>query len=356
MGALDVSTVAFLGAGAIGGTLAACSAAAGHDVCVIDADSSHVDAIRAHGLRVDGVTTAHARLPALLPADAAASGPYEAVVLAVGTSQVAAAFESIRPHLTPAGVIVTLQNGLAAETVARLIGEGRVLPGSVSFAGVLRAPGQIAVASAGPVHIGEFSGPASDRARGLAEAIGPFGPVTADDNVWGFIWAKLAVAAVLSAFALDGRPNADILADDQLHPGLASVLGCVAATASALGVPLQAIKGIDVAAFAGWPDVPSDLARRSFGELGRIASAARATKPYSGVRVSLAEGRAAEPVLTSVIAKCRLAGVDPDPLIRVDEAITAVQEGRARMSPELLRLTLYADRPADAEHLNGVSP
>jgi 2-dehydropantoate 2-reductase len=345
-----VSPVAFLGAGAIGGTLAACSAAAGHDVCVIDASARHVDAIRAHGLRVDGVVTAHARPPAFLPADAAAAGPYDAVVLATGTSEVEAAVTAIRPHLTPAGVIVTLQNGLAAETVARLIGPGltgpglmgseRVLPGSVSFAGLLRAPGQITVASAGPVHIGEFTGPASDRARRLAEAIGPFGPVSADDNVWGFIWAKLAVAAVLSAFALDGRPNADILADEQLYPGLASVLGCVAATAHALGVRLQAIKGIDVAAFAGWPDVPGDLVSRSFGELGRIASAARDVKPYSGVRVSLAQGRAAEPVLTPVIAKCRLAGLDPDPLIRVDEAITAVQNGRARMSQELLRKTL----------------
>jgi 2-dehydropantoate 2-reductase len=345
-----VSTVAFLGAGAIGGTLAACSAAAGHDICVIDADPRHVDAIRTRGLSVEGATTAHTRPPAFLPADAAAAGPYDAVVLAVGTSQVESAVASIRPHLTPAGIIATLQNGLAAETVAGLIGRDRVLPGSVSFAGVLRRPGQIVVASAGPVHIGEFSGPVSGRVRRLTRAIGPFGPVVADDNVWGFIWAKLAIAALLSAFALDGRPNADILADEDLYPGLACIVGCVSATAGALGVVLQPVKGIDVAAFSRWPDVPRDLAKRSFSELGRIASAARDAKPYSGVRVSLAEGRAAEPVLAPVIAKCELAGVDPDPLIRVDEAIKAVQDGRARMSPGLLRQTIQAERR------NGVSP
>jgi 2-dehydropantoate 2-reductase len=345
-----VSTVAFLGAGAIGGTLAACSAAAGHDICVIDADPTHVDAIRTRGLSVEGATTAHARPPTYLPTDAAAAGPYDVVVLAVGTSQIASAVESIRPHLASAGLIATLQNGLAAETVAGLIGQDRVLPGSVSFAGVLRGPGQIVVASVGPVHIGEFTGPASDRVRQLTCTIGPFGPVVADDNVWGFIWAKLAVAALLSAFALDGRPNADILADEDLHPGLAGIVGCVAATARALGVVLQPVKGIDVAAFGRWPDVPRSLASRSFGELGRIAIAVRGTKPYSGVRVSLAEGRAAEPILAPVIAKCQLAAVDPDPLIRIEEAIRAVQDGRARMSPGLLRQTLQAERR------NGVSP
>jgi 2-dehydropantoate 2-reductase len=346
-----MSTVAFVGAGAIGGTLAACAAAAGHDVCVIDADPGHVDAIRAGGLRVEGVVTAHARPPAYLPADAGTAAPYDAVVLAVGTSQVEAAVESIRPHLTQAGVIATLQNGLAAETVAGLVGQHRVLPGSVSFSAVPHGPGQILVSSAGPVHIGEFSGPASDRVRRLADAVGPFGPVVADDNVWGFIWAKLAVAVLLSAFAVDGRPNADILADEDLHPGLASLLGCVAATASALGVRLQPVKGIDIAAFVGWPDIPGDLAGRAFGDLGRIARAARDTKPYSGVRVSLAQGRAAEPILAPVIAKCRLAGVDPGPLIRVEEAINAIQNKRACMSQELLRRTLTVVEP-----VNGVTP
>jgi 2-dehydropantoate 2-reductase len=340
-----VGTVAFLGAGAIGGTLAACSAAAGHDICVIDADPRHVAAIRTRGLDVDGAITAHARPPAFLPADAAAAGPYDAVVLATGTRQAETAVTAIRPHLTPDGFIATLQNGLAAEAVAAIVGPDRVLPGSVSFAGVLQAPGQITLASAGPVHVGEFSGPATDRVRRLADAIGPFGPVVADDNVWGFIWAKLAVAALLSAFALDGRPNADILADESLYPALASVVGCVAATALALGVRLQPVKGLDIAAFSTWPDIPPGVARQSFRELGRIAAAARDSKPYSGVRVSLAEGRPAEPLLAPVIAKCALAGVDPDPLARIEEAIAAVQAGRARMSPDLLRQVLRAPAP-----------
>jgi 2-dehydropantoate 2-reductase len=340
-----MGTVAFVGAGAIGGTLAACSAAAGHDVCVVDADPGHVTAIRARGLTVDGAITAHARPPALLPGDAAAAGPFSAAVLAVGALQVEAAVASIAPHLMPDGVIATLQNGLVAEAVAGMIGRDRVLPGSVSFAGVLHAPGHITLAAPGPAHIGEFSGPATDRVYQLAEAMGPFGPVIGDDNVWGFIWAKLAIAALLTAFALDGRPNADILADDSLYPALASVVGCVAATAVALGVRLQSVKGLDIAAFSTWPDIQPGPVRRSFRELGRLATASRGRKPYSGVRVSLAEGRPAEPILTPVIAKCAQAGVNPDPLARVEAAIAAVQAGRARMAPDLLREALRVPAP-----------
>ncbi|MGO4839719.1 ketopantoate reductase family protein, partial [Rhizobiaceae sp. 2RAB30] len=42
------------GAGAIGGTVGAYLARAGHDVTFVDAASAHVDAMNRHGLRIVG--------------------------------------------------------------------------------------------------------------------------------------------------------------------------------------------------------------------------------------------------------------------------------------------------------------
>ncbi|MDQ6828981.1 MAG: NAD-binding protein, partial [Gemmatimonadota bacterium] len=56
------------GAGAIGGTMAAYLARAGHDVTVVDAVEEHVAAIDEMGIRITGpIATFDVRVPAFTP-------------------------------------------------------------------------------------------------------------------------------------------------------------------------------------------------------------------------------------------------------------------------------------------------
>ncbi|HEX3867871.1 MAG TPA: 2-dehydropantoate 2-reductase N-terminal domain-containing protein, partial [Gemmatimonadaceae bacterium] len=56
------------GAGAIGGTMGAYLAAAGHDVTLVDTVRAHVDAVNGAGLRLTGpVAERTVRVPAFTP-------------------------------------------------------------------------------------------------------------------------------------------------------------------------------------------------------------------------------------------------------------------------------------------------
>ena len=114
------------GAGAIGGTTGAALARAGHDVLLVDSHKEHVDAINAHGLTVerDGAATS-TRVAAVMPAELGSGLPL--VLLAVKSHHTAEALRHVAPRLAPTGTIVSLQNGLSEEQIARAVGAERTV-------------------------------------------------------------------------------------------------------------------------------------------------------------------------------------------------------------------------------------
>src|SRR2546430_11993124 len=126
-----------VGAGAIGGTVAARLARAGVALRVIDANPEHVRRLRDPGLRlrsVDGDDVIP--LPADTPEAAADLLPScDLLLLAVRSQPTRAALAPLIGRLGPASDVVSLQNGLNEETITELVGGGR----TVRCAGRLRA-------------------------------------------------------------------------------------------------------------------------------------------------------------------------------------------------------------------------
>src|SRR6185437_12587168 len=101
---------AVIGAGAIGGTVAAGLVRDGHEVLVCDADAEHVAAINADGLRIEGpVEELAVRAPAVTPDGLPER--LDAVLLAVKSHHTAAAMATVAPVLAADGFVVSLQNG-----------------------------------------------------------------------------------------------------------------------------------------------------------------------------------------------------------------------------------------------------
>src|SRR5690348_12759679 len=114
------------GAGAIGGTLGAFLARAGHDVTLVDTVGEHVDAINDAGLKITGpIATFTARVPAFTPK--ALRGSWDTIILATKAHHTAAATRALLPHLTPSGCVISAQNGLNELTIAELAGEARTV-------------------------------------------------------------------------------------------------------------------------------------------------------------------------------------------------------------------------------------
>lgn len=209
--ASDMATddpVLIWGAGAIGGTIGAYLAKAGIPVMMVDMVTDHVDTMNQDGLSIKGpVDTFTTPIEATTPADL--TGRFSRVLLCVKGQDTAAAIDMLSPHLSDDGYVVSVQNGLNEETIAGLIGRERTIGAFINFGADYHGPGDILFGARSTVVVGELDGQMTPRLAQLHQTLQHFEPAAiATDNVWGYLWSKLAYCSLLWANAvIEGELN-----------------------------------------------------------------------------------------------------------------------------------------------------
>ena len=208
--------IGIVGAGAMGCVYAALMADAGNEVWAIDTWQAHVDAITAHGLRLEGAS-GDRRVAIGATNDPAVVGPCDLVVIATKAPQVEAAATSARALLGPETAVLTIQNGLgSAEKVARILGSERVLIGVVGgFGASIKAPGHAHHNGMELVRLGETGGAVTPRLTRIAALWRDAGfTVKCFDDIEQLVWEKLICNVCYSGTAtLTGLTVGAILAD-----------------------------------------------------------------------------------------------------------------------------------------------
>jgi len=194
-------TITVYGAGAIGGVTGAALARAGHDVLLVDRAEDHVAAMNAHGLTIESREGA-VTVPVRAISPAALGSGLELVLLAVKSQDTPAALEILAPRLAAVGAIVSLQNGLNEELIARAVDARRTVGCLVNWAADWIAPGRILHGGHGALVLGELDGRLSERVQGLAKLLAVVAPTEVTDNVLGYTWAKHVYGALLVATAV----------------------------------------------------------------------------------------------------------------------------------------------------------
>jgi len=242
--------IVIIGAGAIGGTTGGYLAAAGHDVLLVDSAREHVDAINAGGLRVSGVRGDHIyRVPACRPEEL--RGPLDFVILAVKAQHTEAALAPIVPLLADGGFVVSMQNGLNEEVIARHIGARRTVGCFVHFGADYQEPGHILLGNEHVIYFGELDGTITPRVRRVAETLSAVMPTHVTDNLWGWLWTKMCYGSLYFAGALIDVPLKEVLARKQYRPHLAAVVTEAVQVAHRLGhLHLEQIGDFRPAVFA----------------------------------------------------------------------------------------------------------
>jgi 2-dehydropantoate 2-reductase len=223
------------GAGAIGGVVGAWLVRNGVDVLFVDQDAAHVEAMNRNGLFVDGIR-GEFRVPvkAVVPDDV--RGPLGTVLLAVKCLHTETAVRQMMPHLTPESAVVSLQNGLNEELIAELIGPERTVGCFVNFGADWQAPGHIRHGGEHPLYIGELDGRRTGRVEALQRLLSGFCETIVTDNIWGYLWSKLAYASILFATALVDAHVYEVVADPLARPVLAGLAREVLVVARAYGI------------------------------------------------------------------------------------------------------------------------
>jgi 2-dehydropantoate 2-reductase len=202
-----------VGAGAIGGVVGAYLAKAGEDVTLVDVNQEHILTIRNNGLLIE---TLDQLLTVNVPAKTVTeilgdNKKLDAVILAVKAQHTSEAIENIQPLLTESSIVVSMQNGLTENIVSERIGEERTIGCFVNFFSDYMKPGYIQYGGVGSLYIGELDGKITSRLLELQRKLKAWGDVKVTENIWGYLWSKLAYGAILTATALVDEKMADIL-------------------------------------------------------------------------------------------------------------------------------------------------
>ncbi len=272
------------GAGAIGGTLGAHLARAGHDVTMVDTVAEHVAAINRDGLRITGpIAEFTARMPASTPSSVI--GPWDTVVLATKAHHTEAATKALLPHLAEGGCVISAQNGLNELAIAGIAGAARTVGAFVNFGADYLEPGLVHYGGRGAVVVGEIDGRMTARVAAIRVAWLDFDSgAIATPNIWGYLWGKEAYGAMLFATALTNESIADALAIPAHRPLYIALAREMLAVAAARGVTPEPFDGFDPLAYL--PDAAPGAAERSLDAL--VAHNRRSAKTHSGVWRDLA--------------------------------------------------------------------
>jgi 2-dehydropantoate 2-reductase len=321
------------GAGAIGGITGGALTRAGRDVLLVDAHEPHVAAMRADGLRVDDPKGAwNAAVKAALPSEV--RGPLPLVLLAVKSPATPAALDQIAPLLAEDGTLVSLQNGLNPEAIARRVGARRTVGCLVNWAADWTAPGRIQFGGPGSFVVGELDGSLTPRLRELADLLAAVMPTGTTTNIWGCLWAKLCYASLLFATALTDATIYEVVeGPPHIQRMLVAVVAEAMAVAEASGVRLEAFDEYDPAWYR--EGVRGD-ARAVEAAMQAVSRFYRGhTKVKTGIWRDLAVRKRRTEVDTQpgiIAAKGEALGV-PTPLTaRLIRMIHELEEGRRTMA------------------------
>ncbi|HEY5257166.1 MAG TPA: 2-dehydropantoate 2-reductase [Candidatus Baltobacteraceae bacterium] len=289
--------VAVVGAGAIGGFLAAALARGGNDVAVV-ARGAHLAAIQSNGLTVRGdLGSFSARVAA--DSDLSALGSFDAFLLTFKAHHWPSFIDMLAEHAGADATIVTLQNGVPfwfvrqpplrsvdpQGRVGTLFPDSQVVGGAVHISARVSVPGVVVQSGGTRVVIGDPNGANGARAEALAAAMRDAGlEPHVDPDIRQTVWLKLANNVGLNPIsALEGRTLRAILSDPRSRDDARELMLEVLAVGRSLGVVAEVDVDARLAYAARLADVKTSMLQDL--ELGRPLE----LDPMLGAVIELAE-------------------------------------------------------------------
>lgn len=269
--------VLVVGAGALGGVIAAKLTRARVDVTVLDSNVEHVSRMRSPGLVIDELGSEWS-----IPLDAVSRsdelvGPFDFALVVLKAPFIEAALAPLVENDLVA-TFVSLGNGLVQERIAAVAGNDSMVIGTVSWGASNLGPGHVAQTTIAPIAIGEVSGQRTPRLLALAEILEPVAEIHVTDRVYGQVWSKLLLNSTFSGLgAVSGLVYADVVA----QPGggeLAFSLWTEGYdVAMAQGIVLDNVAGIDPSHLVVRGEMDLPRARRALRQLMARIGATKAS-------------------------------------------------------------------------------
>jgi len=363
-----------MGAGGIGGIVAATLTEIGSAVTVVSTNEKIRAAVDKGGFRIldDGEERMVRGWASPAP-----EGRYDLCILATQPPNVEEAARTALAHLNEDAQVVVLQNGLCEERIAAIVGADRVIGAIVTWGASMPEPGRYERTAAGGFQIGRFELPpapdhpmpvpqetvprrarrptdmADPALRRVGELLEAIGPVTHTRNLRGARWSKLAMNCAVSSLGTIAGERLGTLVRQRRYRRLALELMTEAvAVARAEGVMLEKVSGtLDL----DWIAL-SDADRSSNGSLSLTAKHAlllavglRYRRMRSSMLAAIERGRtpAIDYLNGEIVTRGGLHEIATPFNARVCETVWAIARGQQKSSRDALdKLCGPDDRPS----------
>lgn len=236
-----------IGTGPIGGIIGGRLARAGHDITFVDIDKEHVAAIRDKGLQVDVPDGSfNVRIPIVFPHEI--HGQFDIGFIAVRSNYTPDALDTVMPHLTNAGLLVSMQNGINPPLLEQRVGPDRTLGVAIRMGCIRVAPGHVRTAIRGHLYVGHLHGKTTPQLESVRALLDAVIPCEISDNILGVLWSKLTYTCLGYFGSLADAPLAVSCANEKYRRLLVAFFAEVVATGQAVGarfIPLAEYHPLD---------------------------------------------------------------------------------------------------------------
>jgi 2-dehydropantoate 2-reductase len=198
-------SILVVGAGAIGGVLAASLLGSGHRADVLTTNSQIGAALKQRGFRVTGKSrVGHVDAARVFADRTEASHSYDFVLLATQPPQVEEAARDVAPLVAEGGRLVCFQNGLCEVRVAGAVGRDRVIGAVVAWGASMTEPGVYDRTSTGGLTLGRLDGEPDAKVDELGRLLSGAFAIRTTKNLLGARWSKLAINCAISTLGTIG--------------------------------------------------------------------------------------------------------------------------------------------------------
>jgi 2-dehydropantoate 2-reductase len=261
------ANILVLGAGAIGGIVAALLHKNGHSVHLVTKHQEIADISNSKGLHIFGYKGSHyEKVPAVAKVLKIKVHP-DFVFVATRATEMGQAVKDVLPFLHENCKVISLQNGIVEQELAEIVGEERTIGCSVGWGATMHDKGELEMTSGGEFVIGYLSHPQDKILLSIKAILENIVPVTISDNIMSDLYSKLIINSCISSLgAVSGLRLGQMLSKGKIRRVFLQIIEEAIMVSDAMNLKVVPYAGkLNYYDLLQWPTLKQHIFLMAFG-------------------------------------------------------------------------------------------
>ena len=197
--------IALIGAGAIGGSIAACIAKQEYDLTVVAKYEEYASLIENQGIEITGVKGNFVQKIKAVAKVSQLTGKFDIVFVATKAYDVKENLLSLLSYLKENTSVVSLQNGICTDLYQEVVGKDRTVGCVVGYGATMHQKGKIEITSTGNFVIGSIAKTFKGDLKEVQTCLNTTFETIISDDIYSNLYSKLIInSCITSLGALTG--------------------------------------------------------------------------------------------------------------------------------------------------------